>query len=63
MEPWLLLGFKNSETLLGIETFKVPQFNCTIISFKNSETLLGIETGKQLTSKHENNASKTLKPF
>ena len=36
--------FKNSETLLGIETEATEIKNCWHTSFKNSETLLGIET-------------------
>ena len=42
-------GFKNSETLLGIETQGEPKSTTTVVRFKNSETLLGIET---LTDTH-----------
>ena len=38
------LCFKNSETLLGIETMNIKSAALCIYSFKNSETLLGIET-------------------
>ena len=45
LEIGVIDGFKASETLLGIETFKIgmawKDFKC----FKASETLLGIETG------------------
>ena len=41
------LGFKTSETLLGIETrYVIQRFDVSMYkrSFKTSETLLGIET-------------------
>ena len=38
------LGFKASETLLGIETGSIGLFVVMGQSFKASETLLGIET-------------------
>ena len=41
MEPWC---FKNSETLLGIETPLATIKAIALMGFKNSETLLGIET-------------------
>ena len=37
-------SFKNSETLLGIETLRYPMRLHSDRGFKNSETLLGIET-------------------
>ena len=55
--------FKNSETLLGIETEATEIKNCWHTSFKNSETLLGIETGHSINSICASKASKTLKPF
>ncbi len=40
-----VLGFKASETLLGIETpWPVTGINSAVLGFKASETLLGIET-------------------
>ena len=42
--PSLPICFKNSETLLGIETFSVLMVSWLLLGFKNSETLLGIET-------------------
>ncbi len=37
-------GFKASETLLGIETLRLPSMILLGKGFKASETLLGIET-------------------
>jgi len=38
------VGFKASETLLGIETFVMAVVVSIPLGFKASETLLGIET-------------------
>ena len=56
-------GFKNSETLLGIETGYGDIITTFTSSFKNSETLLGIETSGWVSAALRSFASKTLKPF
>ncbi len=43
-EVWVNIGFKASETLLGIETTNRSSLNINRLGFKASETLLGIET-------------------
>ncbi len=62
---YLMLGFKASETLLGIETgnfqFIIGAFKG--VRFKASETLLGIETGSQTSKVLSAEDSKPLKPF
>ena len=58
------LGFKASETLLGIETFLPPPWLPRGLGFKASETLLGIETNQAANLVCiEYAASKPLKPF
>ena len=60
---FVLLCFKASETLLGIETLKAAIAPLLANSFKASETLLGIETQIITHYRHPFGASKPLKPF
>ena len=58
------MSFKNSETLLGIETTLPSSTPAAYKGFKNSETLLGIETlNEEGKFSADSEASKTLKPF
>ena len=58
------MGFKASETLLGIETPLIRGFVFLIAGFKASETLLGIETLWLIIYSYLfAAASKPLKPF
>ncbi len=60
----IAIGFKASETLLGIETCDAPMYLEVVPArFKASETLLGIETDFQLELGDVTNDSKPLKPF
>ena len=57
------IGFKTSETLLGIETNKQRSDKAMTYGFKTSETLLGIETLNVVKDTAIVLASKPLKPF
>ena len=66
LQHWFLcMGFKASETLLGIETNWLKKWLFKRIGFKASETLLGIETEMKffLIISKIRRASKPLKPF
>ena len=57
------MGYKTSETLLGIETLRLTKYRVLKYSYKTSETLLGIETSSMTVSKLNIEATKPLKPF
>ena len=64
----MILGFKASETLLGIETIFAIAAHWSLsgfLGFKASETLLGIETLSEIERMNWAlaPASKPLKPF
>ncbi len=57
------VGFKASETLLGIETTGAHLHFGVKYRFKASETLLGIETQQEAALREAEADSKPLKPF